>query len=160
MNFTLCISFHYLFDVFLLISCHGKLLWSFAYVIIYSVGAAVTTLMSISDGLDPYVSCRKIEKTRSIKEKLDGVLIISLQNRHFSFIDNMMKVLFLLYTLIWRVNNYAFLQGKGINRRNELLSSFHKFVALWYCTHLLKPLTVFSLLKLFPHNRKISKFLF
>ena len=44
---------------------------------------------------------------------------ISRQSRHFSVIDNMIKILFPICTLIWRVNNYASRQGKTIIRRNE-----------------------------------------
>ena len=35
------------------------------------------------------------------------------------FIVNMIKILFLICTLTWRVNNYFSRQGKGINNRNE-----------------------------------------
>ena len=75
--------------------------------------------MSISDGLDPYVFRRKMEKTRSMEEQMDGEVFISRQSRHFPFIDNMIKVIFPICTLIWRVNNHVSRQGKGINRRNE-----------------------------------------
>ena len=76
--------FKYLFDAFLLISSYGKLFSSFVYVNINCVGAGVTTLMSIFDGFDPYFFCRKLEKTRSVKEKIDGEVFISRQSRHFS----------------------------------------------------------------------------
>ena len=79
----------------------------------------MTNLMSISDGLNPYSSRWKMEKTRSMKEEKDGEVFISHQSRHFSFIDKMIKVLFPIGTLIWRVNNYIFRQRKGIIRRNE-----------------------------------------
>ena len=58
------------FDVFLL--KYGKLVWSSFHVIIYYVGAGINTLMSISDGLDMYFFRRKMEKTRSMKEEMDG----------------------------------------------------------------------------------------
>ena len=75
--------------------------------------------MSISDGLDPYFFRRKMEKTRSVKEEMDGEVFIPHQNLHFSCIDNMNKVLFPICTLIWRVNNYVSRPGEGINKRNE-----------------------------------------
>ena len=75
--------------------------------------------MSISDGLDTYFFRRMMEKTRSMKEEMDGEVFISRQSRNFSFIDNMIKVIFAICTLNWRVNNYVSRQGKGINRRNE-----------------------------------------
>ena len=41
------------------------------------------------------------------------------ESASFSLINNMIKVLFPICTLIWRVNNYFFPPRKGINRRNE-----------------------------------------
>ena len=81
------ILFHvfYLYLVCVLkISSSGKSLLSFVYVIIFCVGACMTTLMSISDGLGPYFSCRKMGKTRSVKEEVDGEVFISGKRRHFS----------------------------------------------------------------------------
>ena len=99
------------FDAFLLFSSCGKLLSFFVYVIIYCVGAGITTLMSYSDRLDPYLFRRKMEKTRSMKKKMDGEVFVSRQSRHFSFIDKNTKALFPICTLIWRVNNYVSRQG-------------------------------------------------
>ena len=75
--FILCISI--IFDAFLVISSHGKPVWFFVYVIIFCVGAGITTLMSISDGLDPYFFRRKMEKTGSMKNEMDGEVFISRQ---------------------------------------------------------------------------------
>ena len=75
--------------------------------------------MSISDGLDPHIFCRKMEKTRFLTEELDGRVFFSHQSRHYSFVNNMIKVLLPIRTLNWHVNNYVCRQGKGINRRNE-----------------------------------------
>ena len=75
--------------------------------------------MYFSDGLDPYTFRRKMEKTRSIKEEMDGKVFISRQSRHFSFVFIMIKVLIPTFTLTWRVNNFVSLQGKGVNRSNE-----------------------------------------
>ena len=116
---TLFYVFSLHFDVFLLFFCYGKLVWSFVYVIICCVSAEITTLMSISDKLDPYSFCRKIKETRSVKGEMDGEVFISRQSRHFSFIYNMIKVLFPICTLTWRVNNYVSRQEEDINRRNE-----------------------------------------
>ena len=68
--------------------------------------------MSIFDGLDPYFFRRKMEKMRSLKEEKDGEVSVSRQSRHYPFIDNMIKVLFPICTVIWRVNNYVSRQGK------------------------------------------------
>ena len=81
--------------------------------------AGITTLMSISDGLDPYFFHRKVEKTRSMKEEMDGRVSISLQSWYFSFLKNMVKVLFRKCTLKWRVINFVSHQAKGVNRRIE-----------------------------------------
>ena len=75
--------------------------------------------MSISDRLDPYTFRRKMEKTRSVKEETEEKLFISRQSRHISFVIIMIKVLSLLCTFTWLVNNYVSRQGKGINKRNE-----------------------------------------
>ena len=69
--------------------------------------------MSSSDGSDRTFSCRKVEKTRSVREEMDGKMFISRQSRHpFSLIYNMIKVLFPICALIWRVYNYVSRQGK------------------------------------------------
>ena len=111
--------FFLFFDAFLVIPLYGKPVWSFVFVIMYCVGAGIVSLMSFSDGVDPYFLRRNMEKTRSMKEEMDGEVFISSQSRHFCLINNMIKVLFPICTLNWRVNNYVFRQGKGINRRNE-----------------------------------------
>ena len=36
------------------------------------VGAGISTLMSISDGLGPSIFCRKMEKARPMREEMDG----------------------------------------------------------------------------------------
>ena len=68
-------------------------LFDLLFMFIYCVGPGITTLISISDGLHPYFFRRKMEKTRSMKEEMDEEVFISRQSRHFSFIDNMIKVL-------------------------------------------------------------------
>ena len=84
----------------------------FVYVVTFCVGAGITTLKSISNGLDPYFFRRKMEKTRSMKGETDEELFISHQSRHYPFIDVMIKVLFPICTLIWSVNNYVSHRGK------------------------------------------------
>ena len=67
------------FSIFLL----RTFLSFFVYVFFY-VGAGATTLMSNSDGSNPHFFRRKIEKTRSVKEELDGRVFNSRQSRHLS----------------------------------------------------------------------------
>ena len=47
-----------------------------------------------------------------MKEEMDGEVFISRQIRHDSFMDIMIKILFPICTLNWRVNNYVYRQGK------------------------------------------------
>ena len=65
--------------------------------------------MSISDGLDPIFFRRKMEKKRSVKEKMEEEVFISRQTRQFPFID-MFNVLF--PSLIVRMKNYVSRQEK------------------------------------------------
>ena len=84
----------------------------FCLCFIYCVGAGRTTLMSISYGPDPYLFCRKMEKTWSVKEEVDGECLFPARVGISPLINNMTKVLFPICTLIWRVNNYVSRQGK------------------------------------------------
>ena len=79
--------FYDYFSVFYLILVHlsilssyGKSFWSFVYVIIYCVGAGINTLISFSDWSNPYIFRQKMEKTRSVKEKMEEKLFISRQS--------------------------------------------------------------------------------
>ena len=87
------VIYRFLVD-FLILSSYGKSFWSYLYGIIYCVDAGTSTLISISDWSDPYIFRRKMEKTRSVKEEMDGKLFISRQSRHISFVVIMIKVLF------------------------------------------------------------------
>ena len=52
----------------------------FVYVLIYCVGAGMTTLMSISDESDRTFSRQKMGRTRSVREEMDGKVFISRQS--------------------------------------------------------------------------------
>ena len=89
MNFSsiytnLILSIPFFSGCILLISFYEKILSSFVSVIIYCVGAGIATLVSIFDGTDSYLFRRKMEKTRSVKEEMDGRVFISRKSRHFS----------------------------------------------------------------------------
>ena len=127
MYFFLCILLT--FGAILVIFSYRKTFWFFVYVIIYCVGMGITTLMFISDGLDRTFFWRKMEKTRSMKGEMHGEVFFSRQDCHFSFVYNMIKVLFPICTLNWRVDNYVSSQGKGINRKNEGTLIIRKIVA-------------------------------
>ena len=75
MYFILCISF--VFDAIFLKFLLWKNCLIFVYVTIYCVGVGITTLMSISDGLEPYFFRRQMGKTRSMKEEMGGEVFIS-----------------------------------------------------------------------------------
>ena len=79
---------------FSILSSYGKSFWSFVYVIIYCAGAGISFLISNFDWSDPYIFRRKMEKTRSVKEEMEGKLFISRQSWHISFVNIMIKVLF------------------------------------------------------------------
>ena len=104
--------FRNFFQCILLFYSYGKLPESLVYVIIYCVGAGIITLMSISDGLNPYFSRQKMEKTRSMREEMDGRVLFLAKVGFFPVINKMNKILFPICTLIWRVNNYVSRQGK------------------------------------------------
>ena len=90
--------------------------------------------MSISDRSDPYSFRLKMEKTRSVKGKMDGRMFISRKSWHFYFINNMIKVLFPIFTLIWRVNNYVSRQRKVYIGEMKVVLILYKIVAFQYCT--------------------------
>ena len=128
---------HFLSNFFLWKTC-----LIFFNVFFYCAGARITTLMSVSDRLHQYFLRPKMEKRRSMKEEKDGEVFTSRQSRHFSFIELMIQVLFLIYTLNWRVINYVYRQRYGIKGRNGSKIIILLISAYWYCTHLLKSLGV------------------
>ena len=79
---------------FSILSSYGKSFLLLVYVVIYCVGAGISTLISISDWWDRYIFRRKMKKTRSVKEEMEGKLFISRQSRHSSIVIIMIKVLF------------------------------------------------------------------
>ena len=71
-----------------------------------------------------------MEKTRSLKVEMDGDVFTSHQSRHSSFIVNMIKVLFPICTLIWRLKNYGSRHGTVKNGETKVLIILYNFVAL------------------------------
>ena len=78
--------------------------------------------MSISDGFGPYIFRRTMEKTRPMREELDGKVFIAHQRRHIFIVVDMIKVRFPICTLTWRVNNCFSRQGKSINRSGSTIN--------------------------------------
>ena len=92
---------------FSVLCSHGKSFWSFVHVIIYSIGAAISTLMSISDGLDLYIFLSKNENDAVYERKIGQKGVFSRHSRHFSLVNKMIKVLFPFSTLNLRVNTHV-----------------------------------------------------
>ena len=125
---VLCILFFLILIIstdLMIFSYYGKSFDLFVDAIILCVGAGVSNLMSIFYGFSQYFLRQKMEKTRPMKGEMDGDVFISRQSRHFFFINGMIKVLFPICTLTWRVNNYVSCHGKGIKRRNENTTSIN-----------------------------------
>ena len=76
--------------------------------------------MSISDGSDRTFFLSKDVKD-AVREGSNGWkgVYFPPDAASFSLINDMIKVLFPICTLIWRVNNYVIAPRKGINRRIE-----------------------------------------
>ena len=119
--------FNLFLQCILLISSNGKFLSSLVYVTIYCVGAGITTLTCISNGSDRYFFRRMREKTRSVKEKMDGRVFISRKTRFFSSVKDMIEVLFRICIVIWRVNSYVSRQGKVYIGEMKVLFLLYKF---------------------------------
>ena len=78
----------------------------------------MSALMCTFDELSPYLST-KMEKTRLLRKKLDGIVFPSRQSWRFLNMHNIIIVLFPNFILTWRVNTYASRQGKCINWNNK-----------------------------------------
>ena len=65
--------------------------------------------MSISDGLGPPNFCRGMEKARPLRERVDGKVVYfpPFLIGIFYFGVLIYKVLFPIFTLTWRVNNFV-----------------------------------------------------
>ena len=73
-----------------------------------SVGAGRDTLMSISDGLGPSIFWWKMEKTRPMREEMDGKAVyFPPESALLPFMLYFSTVPFPICTLTWRVNNYV-----------------------------------------------------
>ena len=83
-----------------------------------------------------------MENARFMKEEMDGEVFVSTRVGIFSFLDNMLKALFSICTLNWRVVGYVSRQRKGVNTRNESTNIKVYLCSIWYCTHSLKLLAV------------------
>ena len=72
--------------------------------------------MSISDGMNPYIFRRKMEKTLSLKEKMEGRNVYFPPESAYFFCNSYDQSTF-PYFVPWHVNNYVSGQKKGINKR-------------------------------------------
>ena len=79
------------------------------------VCAGRSTLLSISDRLDPSIFCRDMEKARPLRDEgRDGwrSYLFPARVGVFNFDAVIYKVLFPICTVIWLVNNYVSRQEK------------------------------------------------
>ena len=84
--------FYLILVQFLIPSSYLKSFWSIVYVIIYCVGAGISTLIETDS--NPYIFRRKMEKTRSVKEEMEGNVFISRHSWHIAFVIIMIEKLF------------------------------------------------------------------
>ena len=85
----------------------------------WDVGAILSTLISISDGLGPSIFRGKIKATRPTREEMDGKVFFPPELAFQPLMLYFVRVLLHICTLTWRANNYVFRQDRGINSRNE-----------------------------------------
>ena len=109
----------------------------------------ITTLISISGGLEFFPS--KGGKD-AVYEKRNGRRDVHFPQELAFFLYNMIKVLFPICALNWRVNIYGFCQGKCINRRNGSTNIFYKLQPFGIVLKF-DIINCLFLLKLFPHNK-------
>ena len=111
--------FHSVLLHILILPSYEIFFWPVVNVIIYCVGAGISTLVSFSDGLDPYIFRGKLEKMRSLNKKWIERCLFPARVGIFLLYLLRLKYVSLLSTLTWRVNIFLSCQGKCINRRFE-----------------------------------------
>ena len=94
---------HFLMFIFAI-----EIFFDLLFIVLFFFGAGKGTLMSISDGLDPYTFRRKMEKTGSIEEEMVRKLFISRQSRHISFVNFLIKVLLPILYLVLVCKQFCF----------------------------------------------------
>ena len=116
---------------FLVLPSYGKSFWFFAY-FVYRVGAGISGLMSTSNGLDPYIFLSKYEKDAVYERRNGSKGVYFRQSRHFSFLNIMIKDLFLCLYLELACKHLCFPPTKteGIDRRNKSNVNIIKIAAL------------------------------
>ena len=87
-------------------------------------GAGMNTLMSIYDGLGPSIFCRKVEKARPMREKMDGRVVffparVGTPTYDAILFDSTFPYLY--FDLAFK--QLCFPPGKSINTRNESTTS-------------------------------------
>ena len=84
-----------------------------------NVGAKMSTMISISNGLGPSIFYQNMNWMLCMRENLDGKGFSSRQRRHSCFNVVITKVFSPISTFTSCVNNYASGQGRDKNRRTE-----------------------------------------
>ena len=149
-------------------------------IILNNVGTGISNLMSISEGLDPSVFCRKIRSMRPVYVDERGEICLFPACVGLFLWFSIMKVIFPVCTLTRRVDGYVSRQRIGIDRRSKITTKhnncfdaieqypyFRKFDFSFFCQLLLKNNNYFglkTLLNIFPspnvatqrHKRKLA----
>ena len=99
------------------------------YIKIFCVGAGIFFLMPSSDELGPYIFRQKMEKTRSVNWELNGKVFISRQSWWFFLSSHIIRTIFPMCTLTWRINNYFSLQGNVLTRETEVIFLFFLIIS-------------------------------
>ena len=105
---------YYFFSIFMNLIAFSSYSKPFDLLIctIFCVGRVIGFLMSFSDGFHPCLLRRKMEKARSMRKKWMERCFFPARFGMF-FVITMIKVLFAICTLIWRINIYVSCQRKG-----------------------------------------------
>ena len=117
--------FFYFISMFSLFWCWDRkysffLIMEWSKICVFStVGAGISALISIFDGLGPSIFRQKMGRTRILRNKMNGKGVYLPPESAFFIWCLMMKILFLICFWTWRVNNYVSRQWQAIKRRNE-----------------------------------------
>ena len=101
------------------------------------------TLMSTSDELGPSISCWKMEEAHPMSEEMDGKAVCFPPGSAPNFYLLVFLVLLPIWTLSWRVSNYVFLQGKGLNWWYEFTRSKQLLFVFWSVVTIISSIVLF-----------------
>ena len=103
----------------------------------------------------PVLFCRKMQNTRSMKEKMEGKVFHYLQSPHFSFIRDMIKSTFPYLYFDLSCNHLCFPPKKNYKqekRKYSIIIYTVTFPVFWYHFPIISTLCWYQ--NLFPHKRR------